>query len=381
MFIKKSDIEQAKLTSSFTTYDSMLVKGVAIVLLMFHHCISKTGVEGHDINFFPFESYHWPVMVCDSFKLCVGMFIFITGYGLYKSFSRIELKNKAVFNWTGTRLLKTLTGFWFVYILVFIITYAVNQYPHLRYVEAPTRMEGSWIYALVDFFGLSYVADTPTLIGTWWYMSAVVIMIIFFPLLYAMGEKFSYFVTAFAMILLPRILGQGFPGSKNVFSFVLVFIFGMVFAKHDLFKKLDNFSIFKKNKLLSDIILFFVYMVAFFLIVWITDKIGRTYLWEFNYCIAPLIVITFTNRYLKRIPILNRGLMYIGKHSLNIFLIHTFIRYEYLNDFTYSFKYALLIPVILLAISFALSVVVELLKKLVRYDKLTAKAIKKLFAN
>lgn len=215
MFIKKSDIEQAKLTSSFTTYDSMLVKGVAIVLLMFHHCISKTGIEGHDINFFPFESYHWPVMVCDSFKLCVGMFIFITGYGLYKSFSRIELKNKAVFNWTGTRLLKTLTGFWFVYILVFIITFAVNQYPHLRYVEAPTRMEGSWIYALVDFFGLSYVADTPTLIGTWWYMSAVVIMIIFFPLLYAMGEKFSYFVTAFAMVLLPRILGQGFPGSKT----------------------------------------------------------------------------------------------------------------------------------------------------------------------
>lgn len=381
MFIKKSDIEQAKLTSSFTTYDSMLVKGVAIVLLMFHHCISKTGIEGHNINFFPFESYHWPVMVCDSFKLCVGMFIFITGYGLYKSFSKIELKNKAVFNWTGTRLLKLLSGFWFVYILVFIITYAVNQYPLLRYVEAPTRMEGSWIYALVDFFGLSYIADTPTLIGTWWYMSAVVIMIIFFPLLYAMGEKFSYFVTAFAMILLPRILGQGFPGSKNVFSFVLVLIFGMVFAKHDLFKKLDKFSLFKKNKLLSDIILFFVYMVAFFLIVWITDKIGRTYLWEFNYSIAPLVVITFTNRYLKRIPILNRGLMYIGKHSLNIFLIHTFIRYEYLNDFTYSFKYALLIPVILLAISFALSVVVELLKRLVRYDKLTSKAIKKLFAN
>ncbi len=381
MIIKKSDIEKAKLTSAFTTYDSMLVKGVAIILLMFHHCISMNQVETHTMNFFPFESYHWPVMVCDSFKLCVGMFIFITGYGLYKSYSKIEIGNKTVFNWTGTRLFKTLSGFWFVYILVFIITYAVDKRPLDIYVTAPTKMEGSWLYAVIDFFGLANIAGTPTLIGTWWYMSAVVILIIFFPLLFSMGEKFSYFVTAFAMILLPRILGIGFPGTKNVFSFVLAFILGMAFAKCDVFAKQDKFTLFKNHKLFSDIVLFFVYLFAFFMVVYVTDKLGRKYLWELNYCIDPVIVILFANKYLKRIPVLNRALMYIGNHSLNIFLIHTFIRYEYLNDFTYSFKYALLIPFILLAISFALSVVVELLKKLIRYDKFVSKIIKKAFAN
>lgn len=381
MIIKKSDIEKAKLTSAFTTYDSMLVKGVAIILLMFHHCISMNQVETHTMNFFPFESYHWPVMVCDSFKLCVGMFIFITGYGLYKSYSKIEIGSKTVFNWTGTRLFKTLSGFWFVYILVFIITYAVDKRPLDIYVTAPTKMEGSWLYAVIDFFGLANIAGTPTLIGTWWYMSAVVILIIFFPLLFGMGEKFSYFVTAFAMILLPRILGIGFPGTKNVFSFVLAFILGMAFAKYDVFAKQDKFTLFKNHKLFSDIVLFFVYLFVFFMVVYVTDKLGRKYLWELNYCIDPVIVILFANKYLKRIPILNRALMYIGNHSLNIFLIHTFIRYEYLNDFTYSFKYALLIPFILLAISFALSVVVELLKKLIRYDKFVSKIIKKAFAD
>ena len=363
MIIKKSDIEKAKLTSAFTTYDSMLVKGVAIILLMFHHCISMNQVEKHTMNFFPFESYHWPVMVCDSFKLCVGMFIFITGYGLYKSYSKIEIRNKTVFNWTGTRLFKTLSGFWFVYILVFIVTYAVDQRPLAVYVTEPTKMEGSWLYAVIDFFGLANIAGTPTLIGTWWYMSAVVILIIFFPLLFGMGEKFSYFVTAFAMILLPRILGIGFPGTKNVFSFVLAFILGMAFAKYDVFAKQDKFTLFKNHKLLSDIVLFFVYLFAFFMVVYVTDKLGRKYLWELNYCIDPVIVILFANKYLKRIPVLNRALMYIGNHSLNIFLIHTFI------------------PFILLAISFALSVVVELLKKLIRYDKFVSKIIKKAFAN
>ncbi len=381
MIIKKSDIEKAKLTSAFSIYDSMLVKGVAIILLVFHHCISMNQVEKHTMNFFPFESYHWPVMVCDSFKLCVGMFIFITGYGLYKSYSKIEIGSKTVFNWTGTRLFKTLSGFWFVYILVFIITYVVDKRPLNVYVMGPSKMEGSWLYALIDFFGLAHITGTPTLIGTWWYMSAVVILIIFFPLLFGMGEKFSYFVTAFAMILLPRILGIGFPGTKNVFSFVLAFILGMAFAKYDVFAKQDKFTLFKNHKLLSDIVLFFVYLFAFFMIVYVTDKLGRKYLWELNYCIDPVIIILFANKYLKRIPVLNRVLMYIGNHSLNIFLIHTFIRYEYLNDFTYSFKYALLIPVVLLAISFALSVAVELLKKLIRYDKFVSKIIKKAFAN
>ena len=100
MIIKNADIEKAKHRSSFTKYDSMLVKGVAIILLMFHHSISMTEVERHTLNFFPFNSYHWPVMVCDSFKLVVGMFIFITGFGLYKSFSKVELNKKSVFNWT-----------------------------------------------------------------------------------------------------------------------------------------------------------------------------------------------------------------------------------------------------------------------------------------
>lgn len=379
MIIKNADIEKAKQKSSFTKYDSMLVKGVAIILLMFHHSISMTEVERHTLNFFPFNSYHWPVMVCDSFKLVVGMFIFITGFGLYKSFSKVELNKKSVFNWTGSRLFKTLSGFWFVYILVFVITYAVDQYPLLRYVTAPTKFEGSWLYAIIDFFGVSNLFGTPTLIGTWWYMSAVVIMIAFFPLMFSLGEKFSYFVISIGFIILPRIIGTDFPGSKNVFSFVLAFIFGMMFAKYDLFAKQDKFTLFKKNKLFTDIVLFFVYMILFFLIVFVTDRLGRKYLWELNYCIDPVIVILFCNRYLKRIPVLNKTLMFIGSHSLNIFLIHTFIRYVYLNDFMYSFKYAILIPFILLAMTLVISVVVELLKKIIRYDVLMNRLSTKLF--
>ncbi len=379
MIIKKSDVLKASSKSSFSTYDSMLVKGVAIILLMFHHCIMATGVKGYDINYFPFTSSHYPILICDTFKLCVGMFVFITGYGLYKSICNIEFNSRSVFNWTGTRLVKALSGFWVVYVLVFITTYLVDRLPYRVYVSAPTKMDGSWLYAILDFLGVAHIFETPMLVGTWWYMSALVVMIVFFPLIFKISERFGYVVMGLMIILLPRVANIGFPGTKNIFSFALAYVLGMAFAKYNLFEKQMNINPFKKYKVIWDILLFFVYIILFGLIVYITQRLGRKYLWEFNYCIAPVIVILFCNRYFRRIPILNYALMYIGSHSLNIFLIHTFIRWVYLKDFIYSFKYAILIPFVLLAITLAISIFVELLKRLVGYDKLVSKLIKRIF--
>ena len=58
---------------------------------------------------------------------------------------------------------------------------------------------------------------------------------------------------------------------------------------------------------------------------------------------------------------------------MNIFLIHTFIREYYLGDFIYSFENWIEIVAILFIISLAISIVLELFKKLIRYDKLIKK--------
>ncbi len=362
--------EQLKKQNSFSKHDSMIVKGVAIILLMFHHCISESALKDYPfIDFFPFDSSKWPLMVCNSFKLCVGMFIFITGFGLFKSFSKVQQSSKTIKNWEAARLLKTLSGFWFVYILIFIISYHIDEYPILRYIDYPTKYEGLWLFALIDFLGISNLIGTPTLIGTWWYMSAVVILTAVFPLLYNVGEKYGYFLTGLVLFIIPRLTDWGYPGAKNAYSFILAFLLGMVFAKYDVFGKLSEFSIFKKHKIISDILLFFVYLYGFWLIVNYSAKIERSYLWEFDYVFVPLIVILFSKRYLTRIPLLNKILQFIGKHSLNVFLVHTFIRYVYQGDYIYSFKYALLIPFVLLLISLGISVLIELVKKFIRYDK------------
>ena len=54
---------------------------------------------------------------------------------------------------------------------------------------------------------------------------------------------------------------------------------------------------------------------------------------------------------------------------MNIFLIHSFYRDVFFHEFTYSFYYAWLDYIVLMAISLVTSIVLEWFKKLIRYEK------------
>lgn len=52
-------------------------------------------------------------------------------------------------------------------------------------------------------------------------------------------------------------------------------------------------------------------------------------------------------------------LKFLGKHSLNIWLIHTWLCYYLFKDFIYGFKYPLLIFIVTITLSIFVSIVVE----------------------
>lgn len=59
---------------------------------------------------------------------------------------------------------------------------------------------------------------------------------------------------------------------------------------------------------------------------------------------------------------LNRFLKFVGNHSFNIFLFHTFIYGMYFREFIYSLKHPLLIWLSLLLMCLNISVLIEKLK-------------------
>ena len=87
--------------------------------------------------------------------------------------------------------------------------------------------------------------------------------------------------------------------------------------------------------------------------------------------ISAFCIVVFIHRYIGR-GIVGKVLMFFGKHSANIFLIHFFI-YIYYSDFVYSTGNVLIIWLILLVVSCVCSMVVEFLKKCSGYNRLVKK--------
>ena len=82
------------------------------------------------------------------------------------------------------------------------------------------------------------------------------------------------------------------------------------------------------------------------------------------YVDAPivLVIIYLACAVLGSVPGLNKVLAFIGTHSMNIYLVHTFFYMSLWRNFIYRFRYAGLIFLVLLITTLLYSVVLEFVK-------------------
>lgn len=353
-----------------TKKDSLCLKGIAIIMLLFYHLYREEFLyEKYDVNFFPFTE-NLAISIIIMFKICVSIFAFISGYGLLISIKGKKLERIDVAKWNITRLLKTMSGFYFVYIVVFIVTMLLNRLPIKVYFSEATT--AAPLYALIDFLGLSNLFATPSLITAWWYMSAAIVFILLVPVVYLLSKKVGYFPIIFLFIILPRLLHTGYPGGINPYPFILPMIFGMIFADYKLFEKISAFL--EKSKIIY-VATFFVMIIALAYYILFYNNVSEIAQWEFKYGIFPIIVICFLRYFVIRIPGIKSILAFLGVYSMNIFLVHNFMRHIYLKDFLFSFKNFIVIFLVLLVLSLIIAIIIEWVKKLIKYDRFIDKII------
>lgn len=351
--------------NTFTKQDSMRIKGIAVILLMFYHCfVSDKVFTKYEIAFFPLTKGIAGVFT-DYFKICVPIFAFISGYGLYKSFSQIVPERKEIEKWTMTRIWKLMSGFWFVLVCTWALCQIIDGMPQKVYFE-----EGGVrgiLYMLLEATGFARLFGGKVFTVTWWYIGAAVFFILLVPLLMAAVRHVGWGITCALIILLPRIFLVGFPGSMNPYSFLMAFAGGMIFSEMGLFEKLDKICLVK-NKKTDGAIQFLIALGILLASILVYERMTWKVVWEIPFMVCPVIFFCFCRKYVIHIPVLKDILWYLGKHSMNMFLIHSIIKNRYLSEFLYSFRYYWLIPFVLLAISLVFSIVLEWVKKAVRYD-------------
>lgn len=357
----------------FTKEHTMQMKGIAIIILLFHHCFlnaqrwatvpyeklaTTKGWGYYPISFAPFSSHTIQYLASFS-KICVAMFVFMTGYGMWVSYES-QKKKTTMSNYIKKRMVTLMTGF----LIIFVVT-EILAIPTGRFIEVYGHDFRSVVYMIIDALGLAKLLGTPLFCLTWWYMSLAIVLIMIFPFVHSIMEKYQWVVVV-ASIIVPRACGFG--QSTDLFRYLLAYTLGMYFAQHDLLARIKEK--FMEQNVAGKLLSLTVSLIGLAVIIKCRQNawIGWKYL-DFWDGFAAMYVIVISYIYILNGKWIVKGLGFLGKHSMNIFLIHSFYRDVFFHEFTYSFYYAWLDYIVLMAISLVTSIVLEWFKKLIRYEK------------
>lgn len=200
---------------------------------------------------------------------------------------------------------------------------------------------------------------------TWWFNQLIILMYVLFPIFYIAFNK-SIPIGLF-------ILGASFATSYffvDYYKSILCFGTGMFIAFANNNRMFAFFDTKKK--------------IAFFVVIGsIITLILRKVSWMpiLGGLGIDCILIFFWMYPLTRLNdkgCFHKVFSFFGKHATNIYMIHSFFCYYFFREFIYSFTNPLLIFFVLLIISLLISITIEYLKTITKYNIAVNKIIKNL---
>lgn len=341
---------------SFSKNDTWIMKGFAIIFLYCYHCFSDySRLSGIDVNFFPLSQKNG-IYICESLNMCVGMFAFLSIFGMTltvkKKYPQLKLNSKDKVIFVIKRYIGLIGGFIIPFIFCEIVSAAVGYYPY------GVGMVNHVCNFLIDMFGLSMFFKTTMLTTTWWYLSLAVLFIVLFPLVLDLYRKYS--------ILIIPMIGLGLllwvRQIDNMSRWLFAIPLGICFADLELFQKI--YLWIRKNQKSKWMKRISIYTIFVCLVYLRPHPWGLQHIKLIINSVIPVFMIMILYDIFHENKKINNLFIFLGKHSANMFYIHTFIRGVWLNKLTYSFRYAILILLFLLVTTVILSIMLEFLKNM-----------------
>ena len=328
-------------TIKFTKKNTLAVKGIAISFLLCYHCFSQTArMGGAKVSFWPLPQ-NLAMLISLCMVHCVGMFAFLSVYGLTLSmkskYPEYDFDGHTATLFVLKRYVKLVLTFLVPFVFCVGVTFVTDTF---RY---PAGMFANIISIIMDFFGVGHMFGGRMLVSTWWYLSLEVLLIFFLPVALQIYRKYSW------LIVMLFLLPGSFLIEKHVHLTKYLFIvpLAICFADQQVFERLKSWKPLKSQALSK----FLKFVVS-------TGMI-------------PVVIIYWAYEFLLDVPGLHQLLEFLGKYSATVFYIHTFIRTLWLRDFTYSLGHAAVIWLFLMGSSILIAVFLDVVKKLIHYEKIS----------
>lgn len=348
---------------NFTKEHSMMAKGVAIMLLLFYHLFhEKQEIADMAVNHAPLSENTF-LLLAGFGNICVAVFVFLTAYGISTGVFEDKLSDiKKMYLGSGKRFGKLMLNFLWVYVTMNLLCFPYFNYPSL-YGEGKQGV----LLMLVDALGLSPVFDTPILNGTWWYMKVAYLLILLVPLMALAVRKLGN-----VALLLGALLPYAIQMDADLERYFFTAVLGVVAAYGKWPEKIMNLKI-------HPVFTWILALAGSILCVLTRQNAAvKDYFWNYADAFIALFIVCAVVMTVGSVPVLNTVLRFLGKHSMNIFLCHTFFYLIVWRNYIYYFKYAAVTFLILLGVSLLYSVLLELVKAgTVKIFKLLKKKVKK----
>lgn len=261
------------------------MKTLAFLLMLVHHLWREPDFA----RFEPMAYGHVLLSIGLIGKICVGIFMFLSGYGLMAS-TISGGQNYSILN----RLRKVMLPFWLIVLIV------------APFLLANSKV--SWCDVVTDSLLL-----TSNMNGSWWFMQTYVIFVLCFPLLYKSLIYNKVWIPLFVLSILcfqpiAMNIRQYCGAAHYLLHYFPLFYSGMIARKLSLFDKLTGM------KFVLRLLLVIGLVIVRFATGWNILNIGLI--------IAMIIALIDVQEYLTQG--VKTLFNFLGRMSMNMWLIHMF---------------------------------------------------------
>ena len=207
--------------------DTIAMKAIAILLMLMHHLWAfPDRIAGGPLeSILQFSNFPLTVHIGVFGKICVSIFFFLGGYGLYKKYfgKRYNL---------AERLKKLYFAYWKIFVIFVPIGFIFFSNQNAYCADAGVYSAFS-SFSIKEFL-LNVTGIESTYNKEWWFLINYAIALVLFPLIRKIVDRFSVGVNISIVVLVTILL-------TDIFPYAACFWMGAIVAKHSLFDKLSKF--------------------------------------------------------------------------------------------------------------------------------------------
>ncbi len=336
---------------TLTRQDTNVMKGIAICAMLAHH-LWGCPIEGVE----PYTGVLLWFGVLG--KVCVALFLFCSGYGLAANYTPISVKVDLKF--IGRRLVKFYLNYWVIFLIFVPITIFVFPRP----LSAAYGDNYVWWHLILDIVGLQGFHSYNT---TWWFNKLIIILYLLFPILYR-TIRWKPWIAILVGIVVMRLSTHVPYDEVDLCIYQFPFVLGIVWKLYES-KGARIQERLEKHRGVAVCISVGLLIVTLAIRMYpVIPHWSGVRMDGFLSCTITLCVITI----LRHLSHVMDVLSFLGKHSMNIYLMHTFINGYWYPEWLHTCEWMRgggnFIVLIIICLLF--SIIVEFLKEKIRLYEL-----------